>query len=85
MAKQIKFTINEKQYTSQAAYDADLEAVNDIYRQALPAFEKALEINPNSVDTLESLKAICFRLRDDAGMMDKYNKYNAAWQAAKAQ
>ena len=77
--------INEKQYTSQAAYDADLEAVNDIYRQALPAFEKALEINPNSVDTLESLKAICFRLRDDAGMMDKYNKYNAAWQAAKAQ
>ena len=77
--------INEKQYTSQAAYDADLEAVNDIYRQALPAFEKALEINPNSVDTLESLKAICFRLRDDEGMMDKYNKYNAAWQAAKAQ
>ncbi len=64
--------INEKQYTSQAAYDADLEAVNAIYRQAIPAFEKALEIQPNSVDTLESLKAICFRLRDEAGMMDKY-------------
>lgn len=77
--------INEKQYTSQAAYDADLEAVNAIYRQAVPAFEKALEIQPNSVDTLESLKAICFRLRDEAGMMDKYNKYNEAWKAAKGQ
>ena len=50
-----------------------------------PAFEKALEIQPNSVDTLESLKAICFRLRDEAGMMDKYNKYNEAWKAAKGQ
>ncbi|MBO5350302.1 MAG: tetratricopeptide repeat protein [Alistipes sp.] len=77
--------INEKQYTSQAAYDADLEAVNAIYRQAVPAFEKALEIQPNSVDTLESLKAICFRLRDEAGMMDKYTKYNEAWKAAKGQ
>lgn len=77
--------INEKQYTSQSAYDADLEAVNDIYRKAIPAFEKALEIQPNSVDTLESLKALCFRLRDEEGMMDKYNKYNEAWQAAKAQ
>ncbi len=77
--------INEKQYTSQAAYDADLEAVNAIYRQAIPAFEKALEIQPNNVDTLESLKAICFRLRDEAGMMDKYNKYNEAWKAAKGQ
>lgn len=77
--------INEKQYTSQAAYDADLETVNAIYRQAIPAFEKALEIQPNSVDTLESLKAICFRLRDEAGMMDKYNKYNEAWKAAKGQ
>ncbi len=77
--------INDKQYTSQSAYDADLEVVNDIYRQAIPAFEKALEIQPNSVDTLESLKALCFRLRDDAGMMDKYNKYNDAWNAAKGQ
>jgi len=77
--------INEKQYTSQAAYDADLEAVNAIYRQAIPAFEKALEIQPNSVDTLESLKALCFRLRDEAGMMDKYTKYNEAWKAAKGQ
>lgn len=77
--------INDKQYTSQAAYDADLEAVNDIYRQAIPAFEKALEIRANDVDSLESLKALCFRLRDDAGMMDKYNKYNEAWKAAKGQ
>ena len=85
MGDQENNVINEKQYTSQSAYDADLEAVNAIYRKAIPAFEKALEIQPNSVDTLESLKAICFRLRDEAGMMDKYNKYNEAWKAAKGQ
>ena len=51
----------------------------------LLAFEKALEIQPGSVDTLESLKALCFRLRDEEGMMDKYNTYNEAWKAAKAQ
>ena len=77
--------INEKQYTSQAAYDADLAAVNDIYRQAIPAFEKALEINPQSVDTLESLKALCFRLRDEPGMEAKYNTYNEAWKVARGQ
>ena len=77
--------LNEKSYTSQAAYDADLAAVNAIYMEAIPAFEKALAIKANDVDSLESLKALCFRLRDEAGMMDKYNHYNAAWQAAKGQ
>ena len=85
MGDQENQVINEKQYTSQSAYDADLEAVNAIYRKAIPAFEKALEIQPNNVDTLESLKALCFRLRDEEGMMDKYNKYNEAWKAAKGQ
>ncbi|MDO4758401.1 MAG: hypothetical protein Q4A18_03970, partial [Rikenellaceae bacterium] len=77
--------LNEKSYTSQAAYDADLASVNAIYMEAIPAFEKALSIKANDVDTLESLKALCFRLRDEAGMMEKYNQYNAAWQAAKGQ
>ena len=85
MGDQENQVINEKQYTSQSAYDADLETVNAIYRKAIPAFEKALEIQPGSVDTLESLKALCFRLRDEEGMMDKYNTYNEAWKAAKGQ
>ena len=33
--------MNEKQYSSQAVYDADLKVVNDVYKDAVPWFEKA--------------------------------------------
>ena len=75
--------MNEKQYSSQAAYDADLKAVNAVYLSALPWFEKAYEIKPDDVDTLEFLKSLCFRLRDEPGVMDKYNTYNALYKQAK--
>ena len=39
--------INAKQYSSQAAYDADLEKVNVIYMEAIPYLEKALELKEN--------------------------------------
>ena len=75
--------MNEKQYSSQAAYDADLKAVNEVYLAAVPWFEKAHQIKPDDVDTLEFLKSLCFRLRDEAGIMDKYNTYNALYKQAK--
>ena len=75
--------MNEKQYSSQAAYDADLKAVNEVYMAALPWFEKAHEIKPEDMDTLEFLKSLCFRLRDEPGVMDKYNTYNALYKQAK--
>lgn len=66
--------INKKSYTRQSDYDADLAQVNDAYRSALPWLEKAYAIQP-SKSVVETLKVICFRLRDEAGMMDKYNHY----------
>lgn len=75
--------LNTRNYTSQAAYDADYASVNAVYKEALPYFEKAYQINPDSFDALDSLKALCFRLRDEEGMMDKYNHYNALWKKAK--
>lgn len=75
--------MNERQYSSQAAYDADLKDVNAIYLAAIPWFEKAHQIKPEDVDTLEFLKQICFRLRDEEGIMDKYNTYNALYKQAK--
>lgn len=66
--------INKKSYTRQSDYDADLATVNDAYRGALPWLEKAYAIQP-SKSVVETLKVICFRLRDEAGMMDKYNHY----------
>lgn len=77
--------MNEKQYSSQAAYDEDLKGVNEIYMCALPWFEKAHELKPQDGDTLEFLKSLCFRLRDEPGIMDKYNKYNELYKQVKGE
>ena len=47
--------------------------------------EKALELKENDPSSLELLKSICFRLRDEEGMMDKYNKYNTLLKEAKGE
>ena len=74
--------MNEKQYSSQAAYDARSEdRQRGLSWPLVPWFEKAHEIKPEDVDTLEFLKSLCFRLRDEPGVMDKYNTYNAPLQA----
>ena len=69
--------MGQKNYRSQSEYDADLKAVNAVYMAALPYFEKAHQIKPEDVDTVDYMKSISFRLRDEPGMMDKYNEYNA--------
>lgn len=77
--------LNTRDYKSQAEYDADYASVNEVYKEALPYFEKAYQINPESMDALESLKSLCFRLRDEPGVMDKFNHYNALWKQARGQ
>lgn len=77
--------MNEKQYSSQAAYDADLKGVNDIYMAAVPWFEKAHQLKTDDLDTLEFLKSLCFRLRDEPGIMEKYNTYNDLYKKAKGE
>ncbi len=69
--------MGQKNYRSQSEYDADLKAVNAVYMAALPYFEKAHQLKPEDVDTVDYMKSISFRLRDEPGMMDKYNEYNA--------
>ena len=66
----------QKNYRSQSEYDADLKEVNVVYMAALPYFEKAHQLKPDDVDTVDYIKSISFRLRDEPGMMDKYNEYN---------
>ena len=75
-ADEMNKVMNEKQYSSQTAYDTDLKEVNAVYMDAVPWFEKAYELKKDDVNTLDFLKSICFRLRDEEGMMDKYNEYN---------
>ncbi len=69
--------MNKKSYTRQADYDADYAVVNDAYRAAIPFLEKAHSLQPANVGVVETLKSLCFRLRDEEGMMDKYNVYNS--------
>ena len=69
--------------SSQEEYQAGLKEVSRAYMKALPYFEKAMEIRPDAVDCAEYLKQLCFRLRDEEGVMDKYNKYNAIYKKLK--
>lgn len=77
--------MNQKQYSSQTAYDADLKSVNDVYMAAIPWFEKAIVIKPGDLEVLDFLKSLCFRLRDEPGIMDKYNTYNEQFKKAKGE
>ncbi|MBR1962654.1 MAG: hypothetical protein IKA26_06870 [Alistipes sp.] len=68
---------------SQEEYQAGLNEVNAAYMKSLPWLEKAMELKPESVDCAEYLKVLCFRLRNEEGIMDKYNKYNAIYKKLK--
>lgn len=85
-AENLLTEINAKQYSSQAAYEEDLKAVNAIYKDAIPWFEKAHALNPSDVNTLDFLKSICFRLRDEnPDMNKKHETYNALFKQAQGQ
>lgn len=68
---------------SQEEYQAALKEVNAAYMKSLPWLERAIELKPNSVDCAEYLKVLCFRLRKEDGVMEKYNKYNALFKKLK--
>ena len=68
---------------SQEEYQAGFNEVNAAYMRALPWLERAMELKADSVDCAEYLKILCFRLRNEPGIMDKYNKYNALFKQLK--
>ena len=68
--------MNARQYDSQNEYNEALAAVNAVYAKSIAPLELALELNPKEPATVELLKNVCFRLRDEPGIMEKYNKYN---------
>ena len=72
--------ISGKKYDNQADYKADMQKVNNYYKSAMSALESAYALNPQHKPTIQSLYMIAFRLRDESGMMAKYEKYKAALQ-----
>jgi tetratricopeptide (TPR) repeat protein len=76
--------INKRDYKSSAEWKADAEKVTEVYKEAIPYLEKAFELNPKDFSTVETLKILTFKLRDEEGMMDKYTKYNKLYEEMKA-
>lgn len=76
--------LNKNQTASQAEYNEGLKLVNAAYAMSITPLEVALSLNPAESATIELLKNVCFRLRDEAGIMEKYNKYNEMYKALPA-
>lgn len=68
-------------YNADIDYNAEVEKINLVYKEAIPWMEKALEIKPGDAPSIENLNSLCFRLRDMEGMAEKYEKYNAMKKA----
>lgn len=75
---------NQRNITSAAEWNAEQEKILAVYSEALPYIEKAHEMSPETFDFVETLKALTFRLRDEEGVMPKYEKYNKIYEELKA-
>ena len=73
--------VGAKEYKNQSDYKADMNSVNNYYKSAMSALESAYALNPQHKPTVQSLYMIAFRLRDESGMMAKYEKYKSALQS----
>lgn len=67
--------------TSQAEYNKMIDELNKTYAAALVPLEKAHALDPKDASSVEFLKNIYFRLRDEPGMMEKYEKYNELFKS----
>jgi tetratricopeptide (TPR) repeat protein len=68
--------LGQQNITSAAQYQEALGAVTDVFRTALAPLEKAFALDPSEPSTVELLKNLTFRLREEEGMQAKYDKYN---------
>lgn len=67
--------------TSTKQYQEELAKVNEAYSRAIVPLEKAFEINPEEVATVELLKNLTFRLRENEEMAAKNKKYDALYKS----
>ena len=58
-------------------YNTAVDNANEVYAMALPYMEKALQLSPNDVYTMQNLKELYYRMR----MTDKYDAISAKLNA----
>lgn len=71
--------------TSRTQYQKALAEANAFYEEAVTPLERAYEIEPTEVATVELLKNLTFRLRDNEEMNTKYEKYDAIYKNMKGE
>ena len=82
---QVNRAFNERieSINSEEEYKKGQAEIMATYMKALPYLERAHELKPDNQDCVEYLKQLCFRLRNEPGVMEKYNKYNALYKQMK--
>ena len=70
-------------FTSQEEYLAERQRVRAVYMGAVPFLEKAHSLKEDNVDCVQILKEVCFLLREESGVMEKYQKYNSIYKKLK--
>lgn len=73
--------IREIPNASQEDYANALAQQIEYFKSSIEPLEKALSFRETSKETVEALKNVTFRLREEDGIMDKYNKYNEMFKA----
>lgn len=56
-------------YLSDAEYQKARQEIDDLYKEALPLFEKAYQLNKDNYDCIRALRSLYYRL----GMQEEYN------------
>jgi len=65
-------------------YEAKMKLADQEFKRSIPIMERALEINPNSKDTIETLKNLYFRFRSEgADMQKKYEEISRKWEESR--
>ena len=54
-------------------YKKALDEMNEVFRQSMPYFEKAHELEPTRESFLQTLKTLYYRFRAEPGMQEKYD------------
>ena len=71
--KAVKMNEDAKMIDDNRAYNKAMQEANDVFRQSLPLFEKAHELDPSRRSFMETLKNLYARFRSEPDMQAKYD------------
>lgn len=64
--KAVKMAEDANKIKDAKTYNAEMRKVDEVFKQSLPFFKKATEVNPKDIDYKKTLKTLYYRLKMDA-------------------